>query len=125
MLLKIEAIQEVGRFSLLKHKAPQFGRLALVYARNGYGKSTLCSILRSAAEQDNLIIAARRRLGAVAESTIQTLWQAGEPVVFSSGKWNVCPGNVNIFDAEYIRRNLHVADNVTRENKRNLIPVVL
>jgi hypothetical protein len=35
MPLKLDAIEEIGRFSSLKHKAPQFGQLALVFARNG------------------------------------------------------------------------------------------
>ncbi|BEV44562.1 hypothetical protein CRBSH125_07450 [Afipia carboxidovorans] len=125
MLLKVEKVQEIGRFALLKHKAPHFGRLSLIYARNGYGKSTLCSVIRSASENDALIIAARKRLGAVKESLIQTEWQAAGAVTFASGKWSDCPGHVYVFDHEYIKRNVHVAENVTIENKRNLIPVVL
>lgn len=125
MLLRVEKIQEVGRFSTLRHKAPQFGRLSLIFARNGYGKSTLCSIIRSATEQDVLQISSRRRLGAINESVVQIEWQSAGAVVFSSGKWNSTPGHIYLFDAEYIRRNLHVADSVTRDNKRNLIPVVL
>lgn len=125
MLLKVERIQEIGRFSTLRHKAPQFGRLSLIFARNGYGKSTLCSVLRSATEQDVLQIASRRRLGAVKESVVQIEWQSAGAVVFSAGKWNSSPGHIYLFDAEYIRRNIHVADSVTRDNKRNLIPVVL
>ena len=41
MLLKVESVEEIGRFASLKHKAPQFSELNLVYARNGYGKSTI------------------------------------------------------------------------------------
>ncbi|MCX7318861.1 MAG: AAA family ATPase [Hyphomicrobiales bacterium] len=125
MLLKIEAIQEIGRFASLKHKAPQFEKFVLIYARNGYGKSTLCSVIRSAADQDVKLLAARRRLGAKQESVVQTLWQSAGSIVFASGKWSNTPGEIHIFDAEYIRRNVHTADSVTRENKRNLIPVVL
>lgn len=125
MLLKVEKIQEIGRFASLKHKAPQFGRLNLIYARNGYGKSTLCSIIRSASEQDTLILAARRRLGAVKESLVQTEWQAAGNVTFASGRWSSCPGHIYVFDHEFIKRNVHVAESVTIENKRNLIPVVL
>jgi wobble nucleotide-excising tRNase len=125
MLLKIETIQEIGRFASLKHQAPQFGKLTLVFARNGYGKSTLCSIIRSAADQDTLLLAARRRLGARAESQVQTKWQFEGAIDFSNGHWNACPGNIYIFDTEYVRHNLYVSDSVTIENKRNLIPVVL
>lgn len=125
MLLKIDLIVQIGRFFKLAHKAPQFGPLTLIYGRNGYGKSTLCAILRSAAEQDANLIAARRRLGATVDSSVQTQWDADGAITFSAGGWNACPANVYIFDAEYVRQNVYVGDTVTRENKRNLIPVVL
>lgn len=67
MLLKVETVEEIGRFKTLKHQAPHFGSLTAVFARNGLGKSTLCSIIRSAAEQDARLIAARKRLGATKE----------------------------------------------------------
>lgn len=124
MLLKIESIEEIGRFATLKHKAPQFGALTLIFARNGYGKSTLCSILRSAAEQDGFLISARRRLGALGASLANTQWKKHGAVKFSAGAWNSCPGPVHIFDAEYVHRNLHVAESVTRDNKRSLINVI-
>ena len=125
MLLKLDAIEEIGRFSSLRHRAPQFGQLVLLFARNGYGKSTICSVLRSAAEQDARMIAARRRLGASGDSKVQTSWRDDGSVTFATGRWNSCPGRVHIFDQEYVRRNLHVADSVTIENRRKLLPVVL
>lgn len=125
MLLKVEAIEEIGRFVSLKHKGPQFGRLSLVFARNGYGKSTLCAVLRSVAEQNPNLIEARRKLGAVAESRVHLNWNGGAAVTFATGKWNTCPGDICVFDQEYVRRNLHVGESVTRDNKRSLLPVVL
>jgi wobble nucleotide-excising tRNase len=125
MLLKVEKIEEIGRFATLRQQAAQFGKLTLVFARNGYGKSTVCSVLRSAAEQDPKAIEARRKLGAVAESKVHLHWQTKGAVTFATGKWNVCPGQLLVFDQEYVRRNLHVADSVTRDNKRSLLPVIL
>lgn len=125
MLLKLDEIQEIGRFALLKHKAPQFSRLTLVFARNGYGKSTICAVLRSASESQPNYIHARRRLNAEGESRVRSNWGLGSDVVFSSGKWNSCPGKVYVFDQEFVHQNLHVGESVTRENKRSLLPVVL
>lgn len=124
MLLKIEIIEEIGRFASLKHKAPQFGAMSLVFARNGYGKSTLCSVLRSAAEQDGSLIAARKRLGSAGASLAHTEWKQHGSVKFAGGLWSACPGPVHIFDGEYVHRNLHVAESVTRDNKRSLINVI-
>ena len=125
MLLKRVEIQEIGRFASLKHKAPQFSRLTLIFARNGYGKSTICAVLRSASESQPNYIHARRRLNAKGESRVQSDWGLGSDVVFSSGKWNCCPGKVHVFDQEFVNQNLHVGESVTRENKRSLLPVVL
>jgi wobble nucleotide-excising tRNase len=124
MLLKIDSIEEVGRFAVLKHKAPQFPRLSLIFARNGYGKSTLCAVLRSASDQDPNHISARRRLGAVKPSQVQLLWKSGN-FSFAGGNWNACPGKIFVFDQDFVLQNLHVGDSVTTQNKRSLLPVVL
>lgn len=125
MLLKLENIEEIGRFKSLRHKAPQFSRLNLVFARNGYGKSTICAVLRSAAENEPNHIAARRHLDAKSECKVQSQWQTIGNIGFANGAWNKTPDKVFVFDAEYVHQNLHVGDSVTRDNKRSLLPVVL
>ena len=125
MLQKFKAIEEIGRFSRLTHRAEPLAKLSLIFGRNGYGKSTLCSILRSAAEGKAEHIVARRRLGAINDSRVESVWASGATVAYSTGKWNVHPGKIHIFDQEYISENLHVGDSVTRENKRSLLPIVL
>jgi wobble nucleotide-excising tRNase len=124
MLQKFKAVEEIGRFSKLIHKAEPFAKLSLIFGRNGYGKSTLCSILRSSADGKPDHITARRRLGAVNDSRVESLWASGT-TAYSAGKWNNCPGKIYIFDQEYVSKNVHVGDSVTRDNKRNLLPVVL
>ena len=125
MLLKLNLVQEIGRFSCLKHKAPQFSRLTLIFARNGYGKSTICAVLRSAAEAQPNYIHSRKRLNAKRECRIDTTWASTPAVTFENGKWNCSPGAVYIYDQEFVHQNLHVGDSVTRDNKRSLLPVVL
>ncbi len=56
---------------------------------------------------------------------IQSQWQAHGTVTFTNGKWNACPGNVYVFDQEYVQQNLHVGESVTRDHKRSLLQVVL
>jgi wobble nucleotide-excising tRNase len=125
MLLKLDSIEEIGRFQSLKHKAPQFSRLTLVFARNGFGKSTICAVLRSVATNEPNHISSRRRLDAKSECKVQSQWQAIGNIGFSSGVWSQNPDKVFVFDAEYVHQNLHVGDSVTRDNKRSLLPVVL
>lgn len=125
MLQKFKAVEEIGRFSKLTHKAEPLAKLSLIFGRNGYGKSTLCAILRSCTDGKAEHIAARRRLGAVNDSRVESVWASGSTFAYSAGKWNGCPGRIYIFDQEYVSKNLHVADSVTRDNKRSLLPVVL
>lgn len=125
MLLRIDSIEEIGRFWKLTHKAEPFSRLSLIFARNGYGKSTLCAVLGSASESEAKHIHARKRLSAIGDCRVQTSWAAGGTVSFGNGKWNICPGKVHVFDQDYVLRNLHVGESVTRDNKRSLLPVVL
>lgn len=125
MLLKLDSIEEIGRFQSLKHEAPQFSRLTLIFARNGFGKSTLCAVLRSVATNEPNHIAARRRLDAKSECKVQSQWQTIGNIGFANGAWSNTPDKVFVFDAEYVHQNLHVGDSVTRDNKRSLLPVVL
>ncbi|MCQ1854804.1 AAA family ATPase [Neorhizobium galegae] len=125
MLQRLKAIEEIGRFARLTHNAEPLTRLSLIFGRNGYGKSTLCSILRSAADGKAEHITARRRLGAINDSRVESLWASGATIAYSVGKWNGSPGKIYIFDQEYISQNLHIGDSVTRDNKRSLLPVVL
>lgn len=125
MLLRLDSIEEIGRFQSLKHKAPQFSRLTLVFARNGYGKSTICAVLRSVGTNDPNHISARRRLDAKSESKVQSQWQTVGNIGFTGGAWSNNSHKIFVFDAEFVAQNLHVGDSVTRDNKRSLLPVVL
>ncbi len=125
MLLRFNSVEEIGRFKKLTHKAEPLAKLSLIFGRNGYGKSTLCAILRSATDGRPEHITTRRRLGTVEDSRVETLWSSGSTFTYSAAKWNGFPGKIYIFDQDYVSKNLHVADSVTRDNKRSLLPVVL
>src|SRR5690349_839429 len=102
MLLRLDSVEEIGRFAKLNHHAEPFTRLSLIFARNGYGKSTLSAILRSAAENEPNYIAARRRLGATKESRVQTTWAGAKTHAFAGGCWKSCPGTAYIFDEAFV-----------------------
>jgi wobble nucleotide-excising tRNase len=124
MLLRLDLLADIGRFKSLKHKAPQFSKLSLVYGRNAQGKSTVCAVLSSAFLSDPEIIAARKRLGAKGQPTATLGW-AGRALSFSGGKWDARPGAVYLFDQDYVERNVHIAGSVTRDNKRQLLQIIV
>lgn len=125
MLTKVDRLAHVGRFQVLQHKAENFKQLALVFARNGFGKSTICAVLRSAAMQDPRLIAEREHLGppGVPSATLQ--FDPQGTVAFNHGSWNRTPPPLLLFDQEYVKANVHVAEEVTKDNKRGLLQVIL
>ena len=124
MFLKLDELQEIGRFASLKHKAPHFAQLSLVYARNGYGKSTMSAVVRSAAENKPEYISARRKLDATNPCLVKSTWALGS-VNFNGGTWSGATPKTYVFDQDFVQQNVHVGDSVTRDIKRSLLPVVL
>ena len=125
MLLKFEAIEEIGRFRTLRQKAPYLTKLSLIYARNGYGKSTLCSILRSSSDNMINIVKARRRLQAIKPSRVHLVCSNGNNINYEQDRWKGHPGEIFVFDRDYISKNIFVGESVTRSNKRSLLPIVM
>ncbi len=125
MLTRIDQLKNIGRFTSFKQRADALGRLALVFARNGYGKTTICAVLRAAAAQDSGPIDERLHLGNAGPPEVALTFDPAGAVVFQNGAWNRSPPSILIFDGEFIRRNVHAADEVTRDNKRQLLRVIV
>ncbi|MCX5825321.1 MAG: hypothetical protein NTY86_17960, partial [Deltaproteobacteria bacterium] len=65
MLEKIISIRNIGRFVNCSPKGDStFRRLTLIFAENGVGKTTLCSILRSLQTGQCEFISERKTIGA-------------------------------------------------------------
>ena len=125
MLTRIDQLKHIGRFTSFKQRADSLGQLALLFARNGYGKTTLCAVLRSAATQDSAPIDERLHLGNAGVAEAALTFDPIGAVVFQNGSWNRAPPSILTFDGEFVRRNVHAADEVTRENKRQLLRVIV
>lgn len=88
MLLKIDKLGHIGRFEELRHRAEPMKRLALLFARNGMGKSTLCAVLRSAVAQDAKAIDERVHLGNAGAPMASLEVDGVGTVAFNNGAWN-------------------------------------
>ncbi|HYC02455.1 MAG TPA: AAA family ATPase [Azospirillaceae bacterium] len=124
MLQKVDLVKDVGRFSTLKHKAPQFSKLTLIFARNAFGKSTICSILNSLSTNNPTLIEARRKLGSATSQVVINHAALGS-LSYDARKWNKQVQSIFVFDQDYVENNVHVGGSVTRSNKRKLLPVIL
>lgn len=125
MLQKIDLLRNIGRFETLQHRAEPYRRLALLFARNGFGKTTICAVLRSASSQDATPIDERVHLGKGGVPSAKLDFDPPGTVAFNNGSWNRAPPQVLIYDAEYIRTHVHAAEEVTRDNKRGLLQIII
>lgn len=125
MLIKVDKVAYIGRFEDLRHRAEPLKRLALVFARNGMGKSTICAVLRSVIAQDAKAIDERVHLGSAGAPMAALEIDAVGTVAFNNGAWNRAATPMLVFDQEFVRQNVHAAEEVTRGNKRGLFRVII
>jgi len=125
MLKKFIAVRNVGRFiSSAMAGVPACLKTTLVVGGNGFGKTTLCSVLRSLATDDPAIIIGRSRLGAAAAPEVELLLESGN-ATFRNGAWSAAVPEIAVFDGVFIAENVHAGDVVDLEQRRNLYRVII
>src|SRR6267142_380912 len=124
MLKKIISVKNVGRFrNSAMSGNPQLAKHTYIVGANGFGKTTLCSILRSLKNDDASHVMGRKSLGAVEDPTIELLFDTG-PIRFD-GSWTTSRPGIAIFDGVFVSENIHSGDVVDIEQKRNLYRVIV
>src|SRR5262245_3935686 len=111
MIRRLQQITGVGCYTTCRPAQVQFEAMSLVYGENCYGKSTLCDILRSLAENNPTYITPRETLPPVAggqqvQICVTVPGQAQEmPLTFRQGTWNPTLPNsmrIEVFDTDFI-----------------------
>lgn len=125
MIERFINIQNVGRFK----RSPASGDVSLrkatmVFAENGRGKTTLCTILRSLATHNPQIIAGRRTIGAPGHPDVEIRID-GANSIFRNNAWNAAYPNIAIFDGAYILENVFAGEIIAPDNRRNLYRVII
>jgi hypothetical protein len=125
MLKKFIAVKSVGRFINSAHLGVQEClKTTLVLGGNGFGKTTLASILRSNGTDDPAIIIGRARLGANTAPDVELLLE-GSKATFRNGAWNFSATEFLVFDGVFIAENVYAGDVVDLEQRRNLYRVIV
>lgn len=125
MLRKIIAVRNVGRFrSSAAPGNPQLARHTLISGANGFGKTTLCAILRSLQSGDPAHVLGRTTLGVTEAPTIELLFPAGA-VRFDNGQWTAPVPELAIFDGVFVAENVHSGEAVEIDHSRNLYRVII
>lgn len=130
MLRRFQQICGIGCYSACRPARIQFENMSLIYGENCYGKSTLCDIIRSFADNEPTYITERRSVPAVNEGRQQVQLNLALPgeqqettFTFSQGSWqSPLPDTLHleVFDTEFIHRNLFTGLTIQRENHENI-----
>jgi wobble nucleotide-excising tRNase len=120
MLKKLISIKNVGRFRQSAGPAvPELLSNVMVLGASGFGKTTLCAILRSLQTGDVELHYGRRTLGGSGGCTVNLLTSTGN-VHFGASRWTTTMPQILIFDSTFVAQNVHAGDVVDLEQKRNL-----
>jgi wobble nucleotide-excising tRNase len=125
VLNKVVAINNVGRFRSYGASGDVFlRRYSLIFAENGRGKTTFCSILRSLIENNPDLLVGRQTLGSNAAQSVQLLTSGGL-VTFRDGLWNGTTPDISVFDSTYVSDNVYAGDAVETTHRRSLYRVII
>lgn len=124
MISGINLVRSIGQFEDASGSHFPLARVALVYAENGKGKTTLSAIMRSLSTGEPKPILDRRRLGAIQDPEV-VLNTGAPPSIFRSGAWNVRDANVAVFDDEFVANNIYSGISIETTQRQNLHELIL
>lgn len=124
MLERIEEIQGVGLFHDANGKPYRLHKAAFIYADNGRGKSTLCSLLQSLATADSAPLS-RKTIDGKLEPRVSIQFDKGQKVEFSNGKWSQARPELLVFDSAFVDSNVHSGGAVTTTQRKKLLEFAL
>lgn len=127
MLNKIITLDNLGVFRHGTPKAAEFGRVTLLYAENGRGKSTISAALASLSSGDVGPLAARRTFGGGAQKIAVRCTVSGTSVnaQFDGAKWSVAVPDIVVFDQHFIERNVYAGSEVQTAHHEALLEFAL
>lgn len=127
MIRRIRLLRNIGQFDSVDVAAQiALGRLVLIYAENGRGKTTLAAVLRSLATGDPIPITERRRLAAAQPPHVVLDCEGGPPdAMFQNGAWNRTLPRLALFDDVFVDANIHSGLAVDARHRQNLHELVL
>lgn len=125
MLKKVIAIKNVGKFrNSAAAGNPQLTKYVLVLGANGFGKTTMCSVLRSLQTGDASHLIGRKTLGATEGISVEFLLGNGR-AAFDGANWNTTMPQLAIFDGAFVAHNVYSGEAVDINQKRNLYRIII
>ena len=125
MIEKILLLENVGKFESVGAGAQlPLAKMALVYAENGRGKTTLAEVFRSLSTGLPTAINERRRLTAAGTPHI-VIKSNTTSYVFQDGRWSSAFPDLFVFDDEFVAQNICSGIDVDTEHRQNLHALIV
>lgn len=124
MLEKIIRLENIGLFQAGVSKVFTLGKVALIYADNARGKSTLSAILRACGTGDADSLNARITIGATSPPKVIlrfALPTGCANVTFDNGKWDAAVPSIQVFDQGFVERNVYAGSEVQPDHHQALL----
>lgn len=126
MITRLQLIRNIGLFgSYTGSPDEDFGRLTLIYAENGQGKTTISAIFRSLETGDPIPIQERARLGTDHPPHVVLNHGDGTTSVFQDNVWSSSSPSLWIFDDAFVHENVHAGLGVAATHRQNLHDVII
>jgi energy-coupling factor transporter ATP-binding protein EcfA2 len=118
MLKKIVSINNVGKFRKSAAAGDTaFAKRTLIVGANGFGKTTLCAVLRSLKTGEPSNLTGRKTLGATDPPTVEILHDGGT-ARFDGTTWSSTYPALEVFDGVFVAENVHSGEVVDIERNR-------
>ncbi|MCP5461988.1 MAG: hypothetical protein H7A34_02250 [bacterium] len=129
MIKKIKVLKNIGKFYNFSSSANELdlSKNTILYAHNGYGKSTLVAVLKSLAGDRPEYILGRKTLGTTEPSKAVIAFETKEVYVFNNNKWDpplLGKNKILIFDSEFIENNIYT-NTIEHDHKKNLHSIII
>lgn len=129
MIEKIITIQGIGKFTNYQCSQSTFcnnlKKIVAIYADNASGKTTLASVFKSLGEFTGESITRRKSFIKNAPNMLVNLLLDGKKVEFKNKAWNQAPIKIEVFDADFIEKNVYVITLGNEQNPTELLEIVV
>jgi wobble nucleotide-excising tRNase len=126
MIETIQLLRNLGQFdSVDAGRQIPISKIALVYAENGRGKTTLAAVLRSLGNGDPTPINERRRLGSTNPPHVVINGSGNTSALFQDGTWQCRLGNIMVFDDTFVSENICSGMKVETDHRQNLHELII
>ncbi|MFT6163742.1 MAG: wobble nucleotide-excising tRNase [Zhongshania aliphaticivorans] len=133
MLKRIKLIQGVGNYTQTRASGIELSDVTVVYGENRYGKSTLCDVMHSLAEDNPSFILNRQSIPNDLTKPPKVEFMFGTAAgnvtsKFENGKWQVktpACSKLYVFDQSFIHRNVITGQKQERPNSESMTSFIL